>query len=115
MRPPVPFPGTETHCFSTNSEPGTGRSRGFGFVTFAAEDQAQAAIQAMNDQELVRPLLSPSLPLFCSRSATLRDSEGRRCARAVPHVRVADPLDPSLARSAAVWCSSPMTRALHAR
>ncbi|TPX69012.1 hypothetical protein SpCBS45565_g02734 [Spizellomyces sp. 'palustris'] len=29
-----------------------GRSRGFGFVTFAGEDQAQAAIQGMNDQEL---------------------------------------------------------------
>ncbi|KAI8825291.1 uncharacterized protein EV422DRAFT_584172 [Fimicolochytrium jonesii] len=30
----------------------TGRSRGFGFVTFADENQAQSAIQAMNDQDL---------------------------------------------------------------
>ncbi|KAI8817412.1 uncharacterized protein EV422DRAFT_541711 [Fimicolochytrium jonesii] len=30
----------------------TGRSRGFGFVTFADEGQAQAAIDAMNEQDL---------------------------------------------------------------
>ncbi|KAI8921143.1 hypothetical protein DFJ77DRAFT_448787 [Powellomyces hirtus] len=30
----------------------TGRSRGFGFVTFVDEPQAQAAIQGMNDQDL---------------------------------------------------------------
>ncbi|GAA5899959.1 hypothetical protein JCM5296_001926 [Sporobolomyces johnsonii] len=34
------------------TEPGTGRSRGFGFVTFAEQASADAAIQAMNDQEL---------------------------------------------------------------
>lgn len=30
----------------------TGRSRGFGFVTFGTNDEAQAAINAMNDTEL---------------------------------------------------------------
>ncbi|GHJ85677.1 hypothetical protein NliqN6_2079 [Naganishia liquefaciens] len=30
----------------------TGRSRGFGFVTFATEQEANAAIAGMNDQEL---------------------------------------------------------------
>ncbi|TVR05084.1 MAG: RNA-binding protein, partial [Deltaproteobacteria bacterium] len=30
----------------------TGRSRGFGFVTFASEDDAQAAMDAMNGTEL---------------------------------------------------------------
>lgn len=30
----------------------TGRSRGFGFVTFATEDQAEAAIQGLNEQDL---------------------------------------------------------------
>lgn len=34
------------------TEPGTGRSRGFGFVTFAEQTSAEQAIQAMNDQEL---------------------------------------------------------------
>ncbi|KAI8622660.1 hypothetical protein BC830DRAFT_1056224, partial [Chytriomyces sp. MP71] len=30
----------------------TGRSRGFGFVTMESADEAQAAIDAMNEQEL---------------------------------------------------------------
>ncbi|RBR26784.1 uncharacterized protein FIESC28_00365 [Fusarium coffeatum] len=30
----------------------TGRARGFGFVTFANEDQATAAVNALNEQEL---------------------------------------------------------------
>ncbi|KAG4072476.1 hypothetical protein HA402_004408 [Bradysia odoriphaga] len=30
----------------------TGRSRGFGFVTMATEDEAKAAIEALNEQEL---------------------------------------------------------------
>lgn len=30
----------------------TGRSRGFGFVTFSSETEAQAAVSQMNEQEL---------------------------------------------------------------
>jgi len=30
----------------------TGRSRGFGFVTFSSNDQAEAAISGLNEQEL---------------------------------------------------------------
>ena len=30
----------------------TGRSRGFGFVTFATDDEAQNAINKLNDQDL---------------------------------------------------------------
>ncbi len=30
----------------------SGRSKGFGFVTFATEDAAQAAIQQMNEKEI---------------------------------------------------------------
>jgi len=33
-------------------EPQTGRSRGFGFVTYGTQAEADAAIQSMNDQEL---------------------------------------------------------------
>lgn len=47
-----------------NSEPGTGRSRGFGFVTFSQQAEADAAIQAMNDQELVRFSFPSFLFLF---------------------------------------------------
>ncbi|KAN0130289.1 hypothetical protein V8E53_011912, partial [Lactarius tabidus] len=30
----------------------TGRSRGFGFVSYSSEDEANAAVASMNDQEL---------------------------------------------------------------
>ena len=30
----------------------SGRSKGFGFVTFSNEDEAKAAIEAMNDKEI---------------------------------------------------------------
>jgi RNA recognition motif-containing protein len=30
----------------------TGRSKGFGFVTFATEEQAQAAIEGMHDKDI---------------------------------------------------------------
>ena len=30
----------------------SGRSKGFGFVTFSNEDEAKAAVEAMNDKEI---------------------------------------------------------------
>ena len=53
-----------------NSEPDTGRSRGFGFVTYGQQAEADAAIQAMNDQDLVRScyLSRPSIHPSTTRS-----------------------------------------------
>lgn len=31
----------------------TGRARGFGFVTFSSEDEANAAVEGLNEQEYV--------------------------------------------------------------
>ncbi len=35
-------------------DPQTGRSRGYGFVTYGSQQEADNAISGMNDQELVR-------------------------------------------------------------
>ncbi|BGP01674.1 RRM domain-containing protein [Rhodotorula toruloides] len=59
------------------TEPGTGRSRGFGFVTFADQAAADAAIQTMNEQELVRPRFS----IPWQRSTPFNTSDGLRDAR----------------------------------
>ncbi len=37
---------------TTSATSPTGRSRGFGFVTFATPEETQQAIAAMNDQDL---------------------------------------------------------------
>lgn len=44
----------------------TGRSRGFGFVTYSSAEEAEAAIQALNEQEYV-PIyfFFPSSPRDC--------------------------------------------------
>lgn len=34
------------------SDRATGRSKGFGFITFAKEEEAQKAIEAMNEKEI---------------------------------------------------------------
>lgn len=69
----------------------TGRSRGFGFVTFATEESMQAAIEGMNGKELdgrsitvnqaqlSAPCVSspePSLPLLLPRDAATGLSAG---------------------------------------
>jgi RNA recognition motif-containing protein len=38
--------------YRNTKNPLIGRSRGFGFVTFSSDDEAQAAIDGLNDQEL---------------------------------------------------------------
>lgn len=39
----------------------TGRSRGFGFVRFSQEGEAESAIQAMNNVEFVLSAIPPKL------------------------------------------------------
>jgi RNA recognition motif-containing protein len=36
----------------------TGRSKGFGFVTYGSSDEAETAISSMNEQECVNPALT---------------------------------------------------------
>ncbi|KAK7046654.1 RNA-binding domain-containing protein [Favolaschia claudopus] len=43
--------GNVTDCIAMKDRD-TGRMRGFGFVTFSSEEEAQAAISSMNDREL---------------------------------------------------------------
>lgn len=45
----------------------TGRARGFGFVTFSTEEQASAAVNALNEQEYV-PFSST---ISCIQSLTM--------------------------------------------
>ncbi|SGY14298.1 BQ5605_C010g06133 [Microbotryum silenes-dioicae] len=44
------------------TEPGTGRSRGFGFVTFGSQAEADAAIAAMHEQELMVDAFASTSP-----------------------------------------------------
>ena len=44
----------------------TGRSRGFGFVTFELEEDAQKAIKQLHDSD------------FCGRNITVREAENKR-------------------------------------
>lgn len=47
----------------------TGRARGFGFVTFSTEEQATAAVDALNEQEYVH-VPFPST-ISCIQSLTM--------------------------------------------
>ena len=46
----APYGNIESVAVVTDRQ--TGRSRGFGFITMASEEQAQAAISAMNGADL---------------------------------------------------------------
>lgn len=55
----------------------TGRSRGFGFVRFAQESEADAAIQNMNNVEYVVSELSSSALCGCTQNLSYLRFDGR--------------------------------------
>ena len=57
----------------------TGRSRGFGFVTFSSAQEAQAAIASLNEQELDGRRIKVNL-------ANARGTGGGECLSRVPLV-----------------------------
>lgn len=50
----------------------SGRSKGFGFVTFASEDQANAALEATNGQ----PLMERAMAVSIARPPQPRENRG---------------------------------------
>ncbi|SCZ89324.1 BZ3500_MvSof-1268-A1-R1_Chr9g10368 [Microbotryum saponariae] len=63
------------------TEPGTGRSRGFGFVTFGSQAEADAAIAAMHEQELTVDAFASTSPTNVVAEVEVEDTVGEDVAR----------------------------------
>ena len=93
----------------------TGRGRGFGFVKFAHEDAAVAALKAMDGKQLLTVIESDETNLITLDELCARDTSGDHCRAPVVQIVSASPISVTFAQSEANYHPAKLIKRVFAR